>query len=186
MMLKLDDDAPAPDVLFHFGLRVREKYGDDPKLSVNGPAVKASPNVTRARSQGSVGLTSTDYRAAPRIDLNYFSDPYDMPILLKAMRFTRKLMETPSFQSLCKAEIHPGADVQSDDEWMAYIRSVCETVYHPCGTAGIGRVVTPDLCVNGVSNLIIADASIFPTLITTNINCAVMMAAEKAADLILR
>ena len=52
--------------------------------------------------------------------------------------------------------------------------------------AGIGRVVTPDLRVNGMGNLIIADASIFLTLITTNINCAVMMAAEKAADLILR
>jgi choline dehydrogenase-like flavoprotein len=185
MMLKLDGDAPAPDVLFHFGLRVREKYGDDPRLAVNGPAVKASPNVTRARSEGRVRLASADYRAAPIIDLNYFSNSYDMRILLKAMRFTRRLMETKAFQELCKAEIHPGPDVQSDDEWESYIKSVCETVYHPCGTASIGRVVTPDLRVKGISNLIIADASIFPSLITTNINCAVMMAAEKAADLVL-
>jgi choline dehydrogenase-like flavoprotein len=185
MMLKLDDNAPAPDVLFHFGLRVREKYGDDPRLAVNGPAVKASPNVTRARSEGRISLASADYRAAPIIDLNYFSDPYDMRILLKAMRFTRRLMETNAFQKLCKAEVRPGPDVQSDDEWIGYIRSVCETVYHPCGTASIGRVVTPDLRVKGIGNLIIADASIFPSLITTNINCAVMMAAEKAADLVL-
>ena len=185
MMLKLENDAPAPDVLFHFGLRVREKYGDDPRLMVNGPAVKASPNVTRARSKGRVRLTSADYRDNPIIDLNYFSDPYDMRVLLKAMRFTRRLMETQSFQALCKAEVHPGPGVQSDDEWMSYIKSVCETVYHPCGTASIGRVVTPDLRVKGAENLIIADASIFPSLITTNINCAVMMAAEKAADLAL-
>ena len=38
-MLKLEDDAPAPDILFHFGLRVREKYGDDPRLGTDGPAV---------------------------------------------------------------------------------------------------------------------------------------------------
>ena len=185
MMLKLDADAPAPDVLFHFGLRVRDKYGEDPRLAVNGPAVKATPNVTRARSEGRVRLASAHYRVAPAIELNYFSDPYDMRILLKAMRFTRRLMETNAFQKLCKAEIHPGPDVQSDDEWIGYIRSVCETVYHPCGTAGIGRVIRPDLRVKGIGNLIIADASIFPSLITTNINCAVMMAAEKAADLIL-
>lgn len=185
MMLKLDDDAPAPDVLFHFGLRVREKYGEDPRLSVNGPAVKASPNVTRARSEGRVRLASADYRAAPIIELNYFSNPYDMRILLKAMRFTRRLLETPSFQTLCKAEVHPGPNVQSDDEWIGYLKSVCETVYHPCGTASIGRVVTPDLRVKGIGNLIIADASIFPSLITTNINCTVMIAAEKAADLVL-
>ena len=185
MMLKLDADAPAPDVLFHFGLRVRDKYGEDPRLAVNGPAVKATPNVTRARSEGRVRLTSADYRVAPAIELNYFSDPYDMRILLKAMRFTRRLMETNALQKLCKSEIHPGPDVESDDEWIGYIRSVCETVYHPCGTASIGRVVTPDLRVKGIGNLIIADASIFPSLITTNINCAVMMAAEKAADLVL-
>lgn len=185
LMLKLDDDAPAPDVLFHFGLRIREKYGDDPKLSVNGPAVKASPNVTRARSEGQVKLASTDYRDHPLINLNYLSDPYDMALLLKAMRFTRRLFETKSFQSLCKSEIHPGPDVQTDDEWASYIKSVCETVYHPCGTASIGHVVTPKLKVKGTGNLYIADASIFPAMITTNINCAVMMAAEKAADLIM-
>ena len=185
MMLKLDGDAPAPDVLFHFGLRVREKYGEDRRLAVNGPAVKASPNVTRARSEGRVRLASADYRDHPVIDLNYFSDPYDMRILLKALRFTRRLMETSSFQALCKSEVHPGPDVQNDDEWIAYIKSVCETVYHPCGTAGFGRVVTPDLRVKGMDNLVIADASIFPSMITTNINCAVMMAAEKAADLVL-
>jgi choline dehydrogenase-like flavoprotein len=186
MMLTLEDAAPAPDVLFHFGLRVREKYGEDPRLTVNGPAVKASPNVTRARSEGEVRLRDVDYRSAPIINLNYFSDPYDMRVLLKAMRFTRRLLETNSFRGLCKSEVRPGADVQSDDEWICYIRSVCETVYHPCGTAAIGRIVTPNLRVKGVGNLIIADASIFPSLITTNINCAVMMAAEKAADLVLQ
>jgi choline oxidase len=184
LLLKLEKDAPAPDVLLHFGLRVREKYTTGQKLSVNSPAVKASPNVTRGRSQGSVKLGSADYRDHPIIDLNYLSDPYDMALLVKAMRFTRGLFRTESFQALCKSEIHPGPDVETDDEWTSYIRSVCETVYHPCGTAAIGQVVSPDLKVNGVENLFVADASIFPALITTNINCAVMMAAEKAADLI--
>ena len=185
MMLKLDDDAPAPDVLFHFGLRVREKYTTGSKLDVNGPAVKASSNVTRGKSQGSVTLASADYRDHPVIDLNYLSDPYDMALLLKAMRFTRRLFETKSFRALCKSEVHPGPDVRTDDEWASYIKSVCETVYHPCGTAAIGQVVTPDLKVKGIGNLYIADASIFPAMITTNINCAVMMAAEKAANVVL-
>ena len=184
MMLKLEDDAPAPDVLFHLGLRVREKYGDDPLLAVNGPAIKASPNVTRARSEGSITLSGPTMRDKPVIDLNYFSDPYDMRLLLKAMRFTRRLAETKSFQAIIKTEAHPGPEVHSDDEWTSYIRQVCETVYHPCGTAAIGRVVTPDLKVKGVGNLFAADAAIFPSLITVNINCAVMMAAEKAAELI--
>jgi choline oxidase len=185
MMLKLEHDAPAPDILFHFGLRVREKYGDHPRLATHGPAVKASPNVTRARSEGEILLSGPTMSHHPIINLNYFSHPGDLPLLLRAMRLTRKIGNTAAMRAICKAEIHPGPDVQSDEDWIDYIRNVCETVYHACATAAIGKVVTPDLKVIGVQNLFIADASVFPALITVNINSAVMMVAEKAADCIL-
>ncbi len=184
MMLQLDKHAPAPDILFHFGLRVREKYADRARLATHAPAVKASPNVTRAKSEGEISLSGPSMTDSPVIDLNYFSAPEDLALLLRALRLTRKLGETAAMRKLCRAEIHPGPSVQTDDEWKDYILSVCETVYHPCGTAGIGRVVTPDLKVMGVEGLFIADASVFPSLITVNINSAVMMTAEKAADCI--
>jgi choline oxidase len=185
MMLTLEPGAPAPDILFHFGLRVREKYGDHPRLGTDRPAVKASPNVTRAKSEGEISLSDRTMRDKPVINLNYFSDPDDLALLLRAMKFTRKLGETAAMKKLCRAEIHPGPEVQTDDQWTDYIRSVCETVYHPCSTAAIGKVVTPDLRVMGIDGLFIADASVFPSLITVNINAAVMMTAEKAADCIL-
>ena len=184
MMLSLDTEAPAPDILFHFGLRVREKYGDDPRLGTKGPAVKASPNVTRARSEGEIRLSGPAMADKPIINLNYFSDPYDLPLLLRAMRFTRRIGETAAMRAVTAAEVHPGPEVQSDDEWSAYVRSVCETVYHPCGTAAIGKVVSPGLGVMGIDRLHVVDASVFPSLITVNINSAVMMVAERAADLI--
>ena len=184
MMLQLDPAAPAPAILFHFGLRVREKYADRPRLATKGPAVKASPNVTRAKSEGEIRLSGPGMADKPVIALNYFSDPSDLDLLLRAMRITRKLGQTNAMKKLCRDEVHPGPEVQSDDEWRAYIRDVCETVYHPCCTAAIGKVVTPDLKVMGVDGLFIADASVFPELITVNINAAVMMTAEKAADCI--
>ena len=185
MMLQLEPDAPAPDILFHFGLRVREKYAGGPRLATSRPAVKASPNVTRARSEGEIRLSGPAMSDKPLIALNYFSEPSDLSLLVRAMRITRKLGETEAMRKLCRAEIHPGPAVQTDDEWRDYVLGVCETVYHPCGTAGIGRVVTPELKVMGVDGLFIADASVFPALITVNINSAVMMTAEKAADCIL-
>jgi len=66
---------------------------------------------------------------------------------------------------------------------------------HPCRTGGKqgqhdGSLRLsgdgPNLKIEGIDNLFIADASIFPAMITVNINCAVMMAAEKAASLISR
>lgn len=183
MMLSLEADAPAPDILFHFGLRVREKY-DDGRLATQGPAVKASPNVTRAKSEGEVRLSGPDIADKPVIDLNYFGEPSDLTLLVKAMRLTRKIGQTRAMQALCRREAHPGPAVETDADWRDYVRSVCETVYHPCGTAAIGRVVTPDLKVMGVDGLFIADASVFASLITVNINAAVMMVAERAADLV--
>ena len=185
MMLQLEKDAPAPDILFHFGLRVREKYADRARLATRGPAVKASPNVTRARSEGEIRLSGPAMTDKPLIDLNYFSDPSDLELLVEALKLTRRLGQTRAMQALCREEIHPGPAVQTDADWRDYIRSVCETVYHPCCTAAIGRVVTPDLKVMGMDGLFIADASVFASLITVNINSAVMMTAEKAADCIL-
>ena len=184
MMLQLEQDAPAPDVLFHFGLRVREKY-DDGRLATAGPAVKASPNVTRAKSEGQLRLSGPAMTDPPVIELNYFAEPADLDLLLRAMKLTRQLGQTKAMQALVRAEVHPGPAVQTDDEWRAYILSVCETVYHPCGTAAIGRVVTPELKVMGMDGLFVVDASVFASLITVNINAAVMMVAEKAADCIL-
>ncbi|WP_374331804.1 GMC family oxidoreductase [Aestuariivirga sp.] len=184
MMLQLERDAPAPDILFHFGLRVREKYEDE-RLATSGPAVKASPNVTRARSEGELLLSGPSMADKPVIRLNYFANPADLDLLVKALKLTRKLGQTSAMQALVREEVHPGPAVQTDEDWRGYIRSVCETVYHPCCTAAIGKVVTPDLRVMGLEGLFIADASVFASLITVNINSAVMMVAEKAADCIM-
>ena len=141
--------------------------------------------MTRAISEGQLRLSGPSMSDKPVIDLNYFAHPADLDLLVKAMKLTRKIGQTMAMQALVREEVHPGPAVQTDDEWRDYIRSVCETVYHPCGTAAIGRVVTPELKVMGVEGLFIADASVFASLITVNINGAVMMVAEKAANCIL-
>src|SRR6185436_15773128 len=64
------------------------------------------------------------------------------------------------------------------------------TVWHPSGTCKMGTeqdaVVDAELRVRGVEGLRIADASIIPRLISGNPNAAILMIAEKAADLIAR
>lgn len=45
-------------------------------------------------------------------------------------------------------------------------------------------VVDPELRVRGVTNIRVADASIFPVVPNSNPIAAIMMTAEKAADMI--
>ncbi len=194
LLLKVDADAPAPDVLFHFVMRLREKYVARSQFAGVEHGVKLSPNVARPRSRGTVTLESADPHARPMICLNYMSDPegYDRRILLSGLRFARKLAATQALAPWLRGEVSPGSDCMSDDELFAYVKETCETVYHPAGTCRMGRsddrhaVVTPDLRVKGVEGLRIADASVFPDMVTVNINNTVMMVAEQASALILQ
>ena len=56
--------------------------------------------------------------------------------------------------------------------------------YHPCGSCAMGDAVDSRLRVNGVRNLRVADASVFPNHVSGNIVSSVYAVAEKAADLI--
>jgi choline dehydrogenase len=85
-------------------------------------------------------------------------------------------------------EVAPGADKQSDEALVAYVREVCDTVSHPVGTCKMGTdpmaVVDPEMRVHGVEGLRVVDASIMPTITTGNTNAPTIMIGEKAADLI--
>jgi choline dehydrogenase-like flavoprotein len=194
LLARMEADAAAPDVLYHFGLQVHDKSGIRPRLGLPENGVKLSPNVARARSEGSVRLASPDPHAAPRIALNYFSDPdgYDLRILTKAVAFGRRLSEASPMKRLIRNETAPGPEVVDEADLQAYIREVCDTVYHASGTCRMGdagsaaTVVTPDLRVRGVRRLRVCDASVFPAMVSVNIANTVMMVAEKAADLVLR
>jgi choline oxidase len=192
LLLQVDADAPAPDVLFHFVLRLREKYVGQTMFGEVEHGVKFSPNVARPKSRGTLTLASADPRDNPLIRLNYLSDSegYDRRILLTGLRFARKLAATDAMGPWIGDEIAPGRSVASDDELFSYVKDTCETVYHPCSTCRMGdasdpmTVATPDLRVKGVEALRIADASVFPDIVTVNINNTVMMVAEKGAELL--
>ena len=62
-------------------------------------------------------------------------------------------------------------------------------MFHPVGTCRMGSdalaVVDPALRVRGVERLRVIDASVMPTMVSTNTNAATVMIAEKGAALVL-
>jgi choline dehydrogenase-like flavoprotein len=84
---------------------------------------------------------------------------------------------------LVDTEVVPGQRAVADHNLKCYIRNHAEIAFHPVGTCRMGpdpsAVVTPELRVNGVDNLWVADASIMPDLISGNTNAVYMMIGLK-------
>ncbi|GAA6619238.1 GMC family oxidoreductase [Scytonema sp. NUACC26] len=146
----------------------------------------AKGSASRTRSVGSA--QSLDPRDPPIIRLNYLQSQSDVQKLVTGIQILRSLFHSSSFDEFRGEEVAPGPKVQSDRSLEAYIREVCNTVYHPIGTCKMGTdpmaVVDPELRVHGVEGLRVVDASIMPTIVTGNTNAPTIMIGEKAADLI--
>ena len=144
----------------------------------------------RPESRGTVDLVSSDPARAPRIRQNFFASDKDVETLRKAVHIAREVGRQPALHPYIAAELLPGPDVQSDAAIDAYIRETAVTAHHPLGTCRMGHrgdelaVVDEELRVLGVDGLRVVDASVMPDLVGGNINAAVIMIAEKAADLI--
>ena len=187
--LKSDADRPIPDVqlLFTAAPLAAWPYMEPFKAPFqDGFATRIV--ATQPESRGSVKLASADPMAAPLIHQNFLHAEKDWDSLRAGFRVARDLAAQPSMKPYIEAEFFPGPNCQTDEEIDAHIRNTCITVHHPAGTCRAGSdadaVVDPDLRVRGVEGLRVVDASVMPDLPSGNINAAVIMIAEKAADFI--
>jgi len=173
-----------PDVQFHFVPGYRSHRG---RLFEWGHGYAVHTCVLRPRSIGEIRLGRD---GKPVIDFNFLSDPEDAKVLIEGLKLARKVLADQGFDGIRGKEMLPGAHVQTDEQWMTYVREYAATVFHPVGTCKMGvdalSVVGPDLKVHGVQGLRVVDASIMPTLISGNTNAPCIMIGEKAAQMILR
>jgi choline dehydrogenase len=140
------------------------------------------------KSRGRVSLRSVDPLAKPRIQFNCLAEADDLATLRRGLRAARHIYATAPQADLIEREITPGPQTSSDGDLDTYIRATAGITQHPVGTCsmapGAGQVVDAQLRVLGVQGLRIADASVMPTVPGGNTYGAVLMIAERAADLI--
>ena len=144
----------------------------------------------RPESVGEVEIVSPDPAAAPSIRPGYLEAEADRRALLWGMRFCRRWIGQAPLDPYRGAETLPGAEAESDEALLAFARAYGSTTYHPCGTCRMGpdgaamAVLDPQLRLRGLGGLWVADASVFPDMISANTNATVYAVAEKASDLI--
>jgi choline dehydrogenase len=142
----------------------------------------------RPASRGRVALASNDPRRRPRIDPNYLSERHDLDMLVEGVEMAIELRVQPAFDEWRGRDVMSGIENGDRRTLTNFVRSGVSTFSHLVGTCRMGpddlAVVDPQLKVRGIEGLRVADASVMPSITTTNTNAATIMIAEKAADLI--
>jgi choline dehydrogenase len=179
-------NVATPDVQVHFIIFSGETSG---AALHPFPGFIASICQLRPESRGFVRIKSADPALPPAIQPRYLSDPIDRDTVVAGLKLLRGIMSQPAMQHYIAEERVPGPKVTSDADLLAFARSAGTTVFHPTSTCRMGpdanAVVDERLRVRGIGGLRVVDASIMPTVVSGNTNAAVVMIAEKGADMIL-
>jgi len=139
----------------------------------------------RPFSRGNIEINSTDPSVPPVYDFGTFRYRTDLDIAVESLKKVRKWMASGPMQEVGAVETYPGANVSSDAQIAASIRTFATSSWqHPMSSCGmmprrLGGVVDHDLRVYGVKGLRIVDASIFPMAISGHISSTVYAVAEK-------
>lgn len=145
--------------------------------------------VLRPHSTGSIHIRSADPDADPAIVANYLADERDRRASIAALRLSRRIAEQPALKALIVREVRPGPDADSDEALLEHIARLGATSYHPIGTCKMGSdelaVVDDRLRVHGIAGLRVADASIMPTMVSSNTNAPSFMIGERCAQFLL-
>ncbi|CAL8130320.1 unnamed protein product [Orchesella dallaii] len=116
----------------------------------------------------------------------------DMDVMLEGIDFMFRLINSETMKkygAVYNGTKHPACGAHeflSRDYWRCVLRQQVGSAYHGVGTCSLGSVLDSKFRVNGISNLWVVDASVFPAPPNSNLNGPVMMIAEKAASDILQ
>jgi choline dehydrogenase-like flavoprotein len=188
LFTRSDPSRERANIQFHVQPLSLDKFGDPLH---DFPAFTASVCNLQPTSRGCVRLRSTDPADKPMIKPNYLSTDEDRRVAADSIRVARRIVAQPALARYKPAEYLPGSSVGNDDA--ALIKAagdVGTTIFHPVGTAKMGRATDPMAVVDerlqviGLERLRVVDASIMPTITSGNTNAPTMMIAEKGAAMI--
>lgn len=183
------DDYPHANIEYHVQPLSLEAFGQPLH---DFPAITASVCNLNPTSRGRVQIKSRDPQDHPAIEPNYLSTEEDRKVAADSLRVTRRIAEQQAFAKYQPEEFKPGLEYQTDEDLAKLAGDIGTTIFHPVGTAKMGRdddpeaVVDSKLRVRGITGLRVVDASVMPTITSGNTNSPTLMIAEKAAGWILQ
>lgn len=182
------DGLDGPDVQFFF---MHASYANAAERKLDRfPGMTLGVTQLRPESRGTIHVTCPDPAVQPAIRPNFLSTDEDRRAIVEGMKIGRRVVEQAPMDCYRVHEMSPGPECRSDADWLQFARANGQTIYHTAGTCRMGgddgAVVDPALRVRGVRGLRVIDASVMPEMVSGNTQAAVMMIADRGADLVLQ
>ena len=119
-------------------------------------------------SRGTLRLRSANPADQPIVDMRFLSHPGDVAKLERSIAIAREVAASKALKPFVVREVAPGRALKGQ-ELVNFVRNGTTTYFHASGACRMGKddraVVDPQLRVNGVHNLRIADSTIMPRIV---------------------
>lgn len=184
-------EAPEPFVYNNSAANVSGYYKTDPSFELPDVSIveielpyasatiaaeyPAPPNtwalcagLVTPESRGTVRLRSANPDDQPIVDMRFLSHPNDVAKLERSIAIAREAAASKALKPFVVREVAPGRTLKGQ-ELVNFVRNGTTTYFHSSGACRMGKddaaVVDPQLRVNGVRNLRIADSTIMPRIV---------------------
>jgi choline dehydrogenase len=188
LFTRSDASRERANIQFHIQPLSLDKFGDPLHTF---PAFTASVCNLQPTSRGSVRLRSAEAADKPLIQPGYLATDADRRVAADSIRVTRRIVAQRALAPFKPIEYLPGPSYPDDDEALGKAAGdIGTTIFHPVGTAKMGRDTDPSAVVDerlrviGLERIRVIDASVMPTITSGNTNSPTMMIAEKGAAMI--
>eukprot|EP00613_Pedinella_sp_CCMP2098_P060126 CAMPEP_0171861264 /NCGR_PEP_ID=MMETSP0992-20121227/26980_1 /TAXON_ID=483369 /ORGANISM="non described non described, Strain CCMP2098" /LENGTH=659 /DNA_ID=CAMNT_0012483255 /DNA_START=117 /DNA_END=2098 /DNA_ORIENTATION=+ len=181
------------------------EVGDASDYGLWAQGLLVAPTLLHPKAEGSVELNPVNAQKGgsgggygtgpPKITYEAFGHQEDVSRIVEGVRRLQTIMRQPAFEPyhpkvLFAKTLAAEYGEDTDGYWAEYAKRFGFVVYHPTGTCRMGKrgeagaVVDPELKVNGVKGLRVADASVMPDITSGNTQVPTAAIAVQAASLV--
>lgn len=180
--------GPRNDMILQAGSAVPTRYGTLPLVSIMA-------SIGKSYGRGAITFAASA-RAAPRIESRLLVEPRDRRRAIEAMRLAVELTRTPAMRDLATLVWPPRRVIEEAGGrgLSRFIDRISDSSYHPCGTVPMGGEHASDAVVatdgrgrvRHLEGLVVADASLMPTIPSAHTNLTAFMMGERFGEWLRR
>lgn len=154
-----------------------------PRMPVRG--VTLATCIGKPRAAGRIRFESARASVAPVIETAFLADEGDRRMALEALAIIGRLARTKAISALARPIYPSRKPFDATGAFTGPLEQITGSGYHPSGTVPMGPDADPMAAtdgrgrVRGVTGLYVADASLMPTIPTSNTHVPTLMIGER-------